>query len=206
MTNKEKMTNKEAKDVLQEQIDRYGQEYDAEGIEALEIAINVLEQQPCEDCISRQAAIDVVRKWFDKIQLNGDICLDGIISLPSITSQLKTCEDAISRAAIYEALSEWDEQDVYLPYHFKELVAELPSVMPEAEWIPISERLPEPLTAVLLTVRYKATGHWTYQMGYWEDTLERWEKWLEPGTLEEEFEIIAWMELPEKYEEDNDEW
>lgn len=40
------MTNTEAKDVLQEQIDRYGQEYDAEGIEALEIAINVLEQQP----------------------------------------------------------------------------------------------------------------------------------------------------------------
>ena len=72
-------------------------------------------------------------------------------------------------------------------------------------WIPATQ-LPEPLTAVLLTVRYKATGHWTYQMGYWEDTLERWEKWLEPGTLEEEFEIIAWMELPEKYEEDNDEW
>ena len=38
------MTNKEAKDVLQEQIDRYGQEYDAEGIEALETAIKVLEQ------------------------------------------------------------------------------------------------------------------------------------------------------------------
>ena len=38
------MTNKEAKDVLQEQIDRYGQEYDAEGIEALNKAIEVLEQ------------------------------------------------------------------------------------------------------------------------------------------------------------------
>ena len=43
------------------------------------------------------------------------------------------CEDCISREAIYEALSEWDEQDVYLPYHFKELVAELPSVMPKGE-------------------------------------------------------------------------
>ena len=37
------MTYKEAKTVLQEQIDRYGQEYDAEGIEALEIAIKALE-------------------------------------------------------------------------------------------------------------------------------------------------------------------
>ena len=47
------MTNKEAKDVLQEQIDRYGQEYDAEGIEALEIAINVLEQTRWISCFER---------------------------------------------------------------------------------------------------------------------------------------------------------
>ncbi len=39
------MTNERAKEVLQEQIDRYGRGYVAEGIEALEIAINVLEQQ-----------------------------------------------------------------------------------------------------------------------------------------------------------------
>lgn len=39
------MTNEKAREVLQEQIDRYGQEYDAEGIEALEIAIKALEQQ-----------------------------------------------------------------------------------------------------------------------------------------------------------------
>ena len=51
-----------------------------------DIAIQVLEQ-PSEDCISREMAIDVVRKWFDKIKLNGDICLDGIVSLPSATPQ-----------------------------------------------------------------------------------------------------------------------
>lgn len=37
------MTKEQAIVVLQEQIDKYGQEYDAEGIEALEIAIKVLE-------------------------------------------------------------------------------------------------------------------------------------------------------------------
>lgn len=36
------MTNEKAIEVLQEQIDRYGQEYDAEGIEALEMAIQAL--------------------------------------------------------------------------------------------------------------------------------------------------------------------
>ena len=35
------------------------------------------------DLISRQAAIDVVEKWFEKIGLNPDICIDGLISLPS---------------------------------------------------------------------------------------------------------------------------
>ena len=41
------MTNEKAREVLQEQIDRYGEEYDAEeGIEALEMAIKALEQQP----------------------------------------------------------------------------------------------------------------------------------------------------------------
>ena len=36
-----------------------------------------------DDLISRQAAIDVVEKWFGKIGLNPDICIDGLISLPS---------------------------------------------------------------------------------------------------------------------------
>lgn len=35
------------------------------------------------DLISRQGAIDLVEKWFLKIGLNGDICLDGLRSLPS---------------------------------------------------------------------------------------------------------------------------
>lgn len=38
------MNEERAKKVLQEQIDEYGQEYDAEGIEALEMAIKALEQ------------------------------------------------------------------------------------------------------------------------------------------------------------------
>ena len=139
------MTNKEAKDVLQEQIDRYGQEYDAEGIEALEIAIKVLEQTSCKSDARRWK-----RRYLDLKQ--------RIFKMEERTS-----------------------------------------------WIPVSEKLPEPLTAVLLTVRYKSSGQWTYQIGYWEDALEKWEKWLEIGTLDDEFEILAWMELPEGYEEGNHE-
>ena len=38
------MTNEEAREVLQEQIDKYGQEYDEKGIDALNTAIKLLEQ------------------------------------------------------------------------------------------------------------------------------------------------------------------
>ena len=33
--------------------------------------------------IDRKSAIDVVTKWFDKIHQNGDICIDGLRSLPA---------------------------------------------------------------------------------------------------------------------------
>lgn len=42
-----------------------------------------------EDCISREDAIKVVKKWFDKIELNSDICIDGLISLPPVTPKRK---------------------------------------------------------------------------------------------------------------------
>lgn len=41
------------------------------------------------DLIDRQEAIDVVRKWFALIGLNGDICIDGITSLPAAESEIK---------------------------------------------------------------------------------------------------------------------
>lgn len=53
-------------------------------------------QQPCDDCISRQEALNVVHKYFEHyLQLNDDICLDGLRSLPSVIPKEKTghCKD-----------------------------------------------------------------------------------------------------------------
>lgn len=110
-------------------------------IEALEPSVTPsynsikTELKPCEDCISREAVIDVVRKWFDKIQLNGDICLDGIISLPSITPRnnlAESSQDCISRQEAISAI-----QDKYYDnatgIDIVDIVAHLPSVTPKAE-------------------------------------------------------------------------
>ena len=44
-----------------------------------------------EDCISREKALNVVHKYFEHyLQLNDDICLDGLRSLPSVTPKEKT--------------------------------------------------------------------------------------------------------------------
>lgn len=73
--------------------------------EALDTAIEVLEQEPCEDCISRQEALNVVHKYFEHyLQLNDDICLDGLRSLPSVTPKEKTGHWIVHPKGIYAHL------------------------------------------------------------------------------------------------------
>ena len=48
---------------------------------------NFYEAQPSEDCISREAAIKNIKWWFDLIELNPDILIDSMITLPSVTPQ-----------------------------------------------------------------------------------------------------------------------
>lgn len=52
----------------------------AEDAEALDMAIKALEQQPCEDCISRQAVLDLVNADWKYEGLETDVA-----SLPSVT-------------------------------------------------------------------------------------------------------------------------
>lgn len=51
------MTNERAVEILNLDLDILGQ-YECETAEAYKLAIQALEAQPCEDCISRQAALD----------------------------------------------------------------------------------------------------------------------------------------------------
>ena len=59
-----RMTREEAKKILQRDLKILeGNKSLPDGIEAMKVAIQALEQEPCEDTISRQAVIDCFKKW-----------------------------------------------------------------------------------------------------------------------------------------------
>ena len=102
------MTNEEAREELR--CFRENMLLSLGRIEALEMAIKALEQQPCEDCISRQAVLDVINfedEWmFDANGHNANthIAFSGLESrvkaLPSVTP--KYTDEEIDKAQAVE--------------------------------------------------------------------------------------------------------
>ena len=69
--------------------------YCSEDAEALDMAIKALEQQPCEDCISREAVLDILKdKWNMFSDANDAIqeSIDTIEALSPVTPQPKIGE------------------------------------------------------------------------------------------------------------------
>lgn len=80
------MTRDEAASILS--VYQHVHRKEIDGVQALQMAIEALKQEPCGDAISRQEALNVVHRYFEHyLQLNDDICLDGLRSLPSVTPQ-----------------------------------------------------------------------------------------------------------------------
>ena len=156
--------------------------------EALDMAIKALEQTSYKSDARRWK-----RRYLDLKQ--------RVIKL----EEQQLCEDIIRRADVlkYAQLVRDDEGIVHEMVHVDD-IKDAPSVT-WSGWKSVTEELPEPNTAVLLYVKYKLSRQRTYQLGMWNDNKQTWEDWRTPYDLEEEFEVIAWMELPEIYEEDNHE-
>lgn len=75
-------------------------------------------------------------------------------------------------------------------------IAEAPTIEPEPEWIPVSERLPEPNEMVLISVNGEVDADWiavdNTGYGCWYRTMRH------------AIDIDAWMPLPESYKEKKD--
>lgn len=84
------MTREEAKNLLDNLIgfveDNHGSDYD----EALKMAIKALEQEPCEDCISRQAVLEPYQTLKDSDTICIWLLRKNIEQQPSVTPQPKT--------------------------------------------------------------------------------------------------------------------
>ncbi len=91
------MTREDAINIMKVIVHMLEEKYDTERVEdAVNMAIKSLEQEPCEDCISRKTVRQALDKYIQKAQSNGT--KDDLISfeelviknLPSVQPKAKT--------------------------------------------------------------------------------------------------------------------
>lgn len=107
------------------------QECTYDGVEEIRTAIESLEQQPCDDCVSRQAVKEGMLKYGFHAP---DMTVTEFIEdeLPSVTPKILASDDCVSRQAALDAITEIDDNinmDIYTN-EVREIINELSSVRP----------------------------------------------------------------------------
>ena len=135
--------------------------------------IKALQQEPCADAISRQAAIDACLNGWNKDYKE---IVEEIRALPPVKPQYTDAE--------IQKMQDLEFAEIQKAYEIGK--AENPN-----KWIPVSERLPEDNKTYLVTVELTFARGERYVS---QERKDNWDKLKECG-----HEIIAWMPLPEPY-------
>ena len=163
------------------------------------------ELEPCEDAVSREAAVaECVKRGHD----NSGYAIQNLPSVaPVVGTQmsLTKCEDAVSRQAAIDALSYMMDTDGFRDgwavsrANVDCMLRSLPSAQPEQQWIPVDlqNNSPEENKPVLLGVRFRddfkcfVTSRQDYN--YWT------------GLGREINGELRWQPLPEPYQGEKNE-
>lgn len=99
--------------------------------------------------------------------------------------------DLISRQAVDDVMYDYSRSHDVDYAQIMERIDELPSVENKGEWIPVSERLPEEGTHILVSVRgepdFVATDdYYSYGFDDWKDDVTAWQPLPEPYKGESE--------------------
>jgi len=99
--------------------------------DTFDMAIKALEQEPCDNAVSRQAVLDLAKKGVLISNGNYESVCKAINELPSVNPQ--PCEDAISRQAVQDYIANYLSQYLYNDVReavevIDEYIGELPSV------------------------------------------------------------------------------
>ena len=106
-------------------------------------------------------------------------------------------DDTIRRQAAIDIVNKNRDSVFHDSVHYEDAVygiSNLPAAQPKPQWIPCSERLPEPRIDVW------CNSDMGQMVGYYEENVETWY-----GRDYLELMVTAWMPLPEPYKRDADE-
>lgn len=129
-----------------------------------------------DDTISRQAAIDAIKKNTFRLTF----------------AEEQNCEGHVA----------WSAEAVYSDV-MEGALLELPSAQPEQQWTPCSERLPKYNTPVLLALKQIGKER-TIVIGERRTRKSGW-YFVDIAAYDPEHKVIAWMPLPEPYREERTE-
>ena len=174
-------------------IKRYIRGFDAIDVnflDGLKTAIQIIEQLPheysnaqntlqrvgsveCEDAVSRQAAIDMVRSYYDECDEREESIEERIERLPSADIDLSGFSDKLWAAAYERGKAE------------------------AVRWIPVSEQLPEDEQKVLFSTKtgrvHLGRYHNDNSVNQWYSSLDKMRAWNNV--------VNAWMPIPEPYKD-----
>lgn len=159
-------------------------------IEALDLAINALEQQPCEDCISRTEVLDIINfedEWlFDANSHNADT-----------TIAFSTIKSKISEMPSVTPKARWIPVSERLPKDIKPVIVTWKNTDPKSYYQYIVGK------HFIGTAHYKS-GKWFWYSSVTEDLLAEYGK-CDSEEFDEAIEVVAWMPLPEPYRAESEE-